>query len=79
MRTHADFYRRQRILSNGVKYPVDPETEIHEAAFMRFWMSKLDYRQETFKKLPMGKHLQLETLIKIAEAVTITDRLNIQV
>ena len=44
MRTHADFYRRQRILSNGAKYPVDPEKDIKEHAFMRFWMSKLDYR-----------------------------------
>ena len=25
LRAHADFYRRQRILDEGIKYPADPE------------------------------------------------------
>ena len=41
---NADFYRRQRILDNGGKYPKNPEKDISEHQFMRFWMGKLDYR-----------------------------------
>ena len=44
LRNHADFYRRKRLLNNGTKYPIDPENDVTEHQFMRFWMSKLDYR-----------------------------------
>lgn len=74
---HADFYRRQRMLENMTKYPSDPAKQVSEHHFSRFWMSKLDYRSKEFRKLPVGHSLQLVTLIKIAEAVIITDRLSL--
>lgn len=40
----ADFYRRQRILDDNTRQPVNPEKDISEPEFIRFWMGKLDYR-----------------------------------
>ena len=41
-----DFYRSNRILMGGTKFSKDPLNDITEAIFMRFWMSKLDYKQD---------------------------------
>ena len=42
------------------------EREISEAEFMKFWMGKLDFSQNSFKRLRLGQSLQLETIMKIA-------------
>ena len=66
LRMFADFYRRQRVLDDNTRQPVNPEKDITEPEFIRFWMGKLDYRQKTFKRIPIDCNLQLETILKIA-------------
>ena len=67
------------MLADNTKQPVEPWNDVTEPEFKRFWMSKLDYKQRFFKRLPLGETLHLETLIKIAESAIITERLNIAV
>ena len=54
------------MLSGKRKYPAHPEVDVSENEFKRFWMGKLDYKQRSFKRLPLGETLQLETILKIA-------------
>ena len=77
LRDNADFYRRQRILDNGLRYPTHPEEQVSNHDFIRFWMSKLDFKQKSFKKVPVGHSFKLETLLKIALAFIITERMNL--
>ena len=46
LKMFKDFYRRQNMLGdNPPRRPKDPEREISEAEFMKFWMGHLDFSQ----------------------------------
>lgn len=45
------------MLNDNTRYPVTPEVDVSENEFRRFWMSKLDYKQRSFRRLPLGETL----------------------
>ena len=46
VKQNIDFYRANRILNGGVQFTKDPINDITEQVFIRYWMSKVDYKQD---------------------------------